>query len=278
MTTNKPRRSSSTARTSVSTKGRSNRPEKVDQAVQAPAQTKVSRGSGVALWRQIAEDLETEIFVGKLATGARLPTENELAARYAVNRHTLRRALAELSRKGLVEATPRRGTFVSKSRIPYRISRNTRFSENILEAGRDPGGRLLSTRTCTAPEEMAEWLGIAHAAAVVEMEHVRVANDVPICVATTWLPADRFSRIAKIYEHVGSMTKAFARLGIKSFTRKRTRITSRLATTDERELLELPRGAVVMLIEALDVDPSGEPISASHSRFVAERVSLLLEY
>jgi GntR family transcriptional regulator, phosphonate transport system regulatory protein len=232
----------------------------------------------VALWRQIAEDLETEIFAGKLAAGMRLPTENELADRYAVNRHTLRRALAELGRKGLVEATPRRGTFVSKSRIPYRISRQTRFSENILDAGRDPGGRLLNTRIGTAPEEMAEWLGIAQAAAVVEMNIVRVANEVPICLATTWLPADRFSRIAKVYQHVGSMTKAFARLGIKNYSRKRTRITSRLATSDERAILEVPRGAVVMLIESLDIDTTGEPISASHARFVSERVELLFEY
>jgi GntR family phosphonate transport system transcriptional regulator len=201
-----------------------------------------------------------------------------LADRYAVNRHTLRRALAELGRKGLVEATPRRGTFVSNARIPYRISQQTRFSENIQDAGRDPGGRLLGARTCTAPEEMADWLGIAQAASVIELNVVRAANDVPICLATTWLPADRFSRIAKVYQHVGSMTKAFARLGIKAYSRKRTRITSRLATSEEREILELSRGAVVLLIESLDVDASGEPISASHSRFVSDRVELLFEY
>jgi DNA-binding transcriptional MocR family regulator len=50
-----------------------------------------------ALWREIAETLEVEIARGHAAAGARLPTEAELAARFGVNRHTVRHALADLA-------------------------------------------------------------------------------------------------------------------------------------------------------------------------------------
>ncbi|OZA84559.1 MAG: adenylosuccinate lyase, partial [Azorhizobium sp. 39-67-5] len=48
------------------------------------------------LWRCIADDYEQTILVGKYENGAKLPPESEIAARYGVNRHTVRRAMAEL--------------------------------------------------------------------------------------------------------------------------------------------------------------------------------------
>ena len=47
---------------------------------------------GVTRWRRIADDLERAITSGELAAGTRLPGENEIAARFGVNRHTVRRA------------------------------------------------------------------------------------------------------------------------------------------------------------------------------------------
>ena len=54
-------------------------------------------GRGVAQWRQIADTLQADIAGGALGPGAQLPTEARLAARFGVNRHTVRRALEELS-------------------------------------------------------------------------------------------------------------------------------------------------------------------------------------
>jgi GntR family transcriptional regulator, phosphonate transport system regulatory protein len=237
----------------------------------------VERGGGVTLWQQIADRLETEIVSGRLAPGMRLPTETEMAAQYQVNRHTVRRALGELGRKGLVHAAPRRGTFVTKPRIAYPVGPQSRFSENIKRAGRLPAGKLFSCHLGQAPAEMATWLGIAQVSEVVEIRVLRLANDVPIALVTSWLPADRFSRIGNIFAHVGSFSKAFARMGIKRFRRTRTRITSRLATKEERELLSVPNGAVILLIETLDVDLDGEPIAGSRAVFAADRVELLVE-
>ncbi|WP_368419850.1 winged helix-turn-helix domain-containing protein, partial [Rhodovarius sp.] len=55
------------------------------------------RGDGLALWRQIASRLEAAITSGQLVAGARLPTETDLAEALAVNRHTIRRAMEELT-------------------------------------------------------------------------------------------------------------------------------------------------------------------------------------
>ena len=58
----------------------------------------MERETGIALWRQIATRLEDEIRTGKIRPGERLDTEYALAARFDVNRHTVRKAVEALQR------------------------------------------------------------------------------------------------------------------------------------------------------------------------------------
>src|SRR5262245_26458277 len=104
----------------------------------------VSPAEGVTLWRRIADELEHAIRLGSHAVGDRLPGELEIAQRFAVNRHTVRRALAELAARGLVRAQRGSGTFVEHARLAYPIHARTRFSEIVGRAGRAPEGRLIA--------------------------------------------------------------------------------------------------------------------------------------
>jgi len=72
---------------------------------------------GVTLWRRIADDVEQEIIAGVYTVGERLPGEVEIAQRFHVNRHTVRRALAELAQRGLVRAKRGSDTLVEPRRI-----------------------------------------------------------------------------------------------------------------------------------------------------------------
>jgi GntR family phosphonate transport system transcriptional regulator len=57
------------------------------------AEAKPATG-GVALWRRIADALEQSIAQGTFQAGSKLPAETEIAERFGVNRHTVRRAIA----------------------------------------------------------------------------------------------------------------------------------------------------------------------------------------
>src|SRR2546430_17300301 len=88
--------------------------------------------SGVALWRQVADGIERGIADGRFAAGERLPGETEIAETYRVNRHTVRRALAAIARRGPGRAQGGRGTPVEAPPAPppppppHRIFRNRR--------------------------------------------------------------------------------------------------------------------------------------------------------
>ena len=91
----------------------------------------LQRQAGVSLWRQIAQTLEGEIKAQVLAPGRQLPTEAELAERFGVNRHTVRRGIAFLEQEGLLRVEQGRGTFVQERMVDYRLGKRTCLTENI---------------------------------------------------------------------------------------------------------------------------------------------------
>src|SRR5499425_2613576 len=101
--------------------------------------------SGVSLWRRIADELEQSIARGIFTPGSKLPGETDIAERFGVNRHTVRRAIAALAQRGLVRAERGSGTFIEQRRIPYPIRPRTRFSEIVGGAGHAAAGRLMAS-------------------------------------------------------------------------------------------------------------------------------------
>ena len=62
----------------------------------------IVRGPGATVHTQIEDWLASEIAAGALVPGDKLPSEHDLARWFGVSRMTLRHALAELTRRGLV--------------------------------------------------------------------------------------------------------------------------------------------------------------------------------
>jgi GntR family phosphonate transport system transcriptional regulator len=232
---------------------------------------------GVTLWRRIADDLDQAIALGTHAAGDRLPGEVEIAARFGVNRHTVRRALAELTERGLVRAERGSGTYVEGRRLAYPIGARTRFSEIVGSAGRDPGGRLIGHGTESAAPDIAKQLGLKVGDAVVRLDILRSADRVPICSTTSWLPAARAADAARVFRACRSITATLAHFGIRDYRRQSTRITAAAADALEAERLHLVPGRAILIVDSINVTMTGTPILTSRARFAADRVEIVVE-
>ena len=245
----------------------------MDAQAQAPG---LVRGEGLTAWRQIADALTADIAAGRYAPGQQMPTEAALAARFAVNRHTVRRALAALAEGGLVRASQGRGTFVEEAPLAYPIGPRTRFSEIVTGAGREAWGDLLASATVPAGPEQAAALAIEPGAPILELLTIHRADDAPISTAQTWLPLPRFSGFAAAYAERGSITRAFAACDVHDYTRLSTRIRVRPADAQEAERLDIAPGRVVMVVSSVNIDSAGLPIQANRTLFAADRVELVI--
>lgn len=242
----------------------------------APERTALLRGQGLAAWRQIADGLDADLAAGRLRPGQKLPTEAQLARRFGVNRHTVRRALAVLAARGLVRATQGRGTFVEARPLPYPIGPRTRFSEIVAQAGREAWGDLLAAAETVAGEETAAALGLRPGAPVIELTTLHTADGTPISLARTRLPLPRFAGLERIYAETGSLTRALAALGVADYVRLSTRITARTAGADEAARLDLAPGRALLVVDSVNVDAQGQRIQATRAHFAADRVELLV--
>lgn len=233
--------------------------------------------AGVALWRRIADDIERGIADGTYAAGSRLPGETDIAERFGVNRHTVRRALAGLAERGLVRAARGSGTFVADRRIPYPIGARTRFSEIVGTTGYAASGRMIAGGMDKADRDLAARLGIAAGDNVVRIEALRRADRIAICVGTHWLPASRFAGADKVYAAARSMTPTLRHFGIEDYRRRSTRILAASASASDAAHLGLSPGRPILLVESVDVDRQGRPILATRARFSADRVEFVVE-
>jgi len=232
---------------------------------------------GVTLWRCIADDFEQSILVGKYEKAQRLPAEIEIAARYGVNRHTVRRAMAELAVRGLVYTERGSGTFVKADKLDYPIGRRTRFSEIVAASGHEAEGRLQGHRLEPASTEIANRLKIADGSTVVRLEIVRTADRVPISVATSWFAAERFHDAPKIFRRYRSITRTLAHFGITDYRRQWTRITAAFADAVDAGRLRLSVQRPILVVESLDVTADGTPVLMTRGRFSADRTALVVE-
>lgn len=232
---------------------------------------------GVMLWRCIADDFEQTILIGKHENGSKLPPESEIASRYGVNRHTVRRAMAELGARGLVHTERGSGTYVKTDKLDYRIGQRTRFSEIVAAAGHEAEGRLQGHRHEPATEEVAGHLGLKPGASVVRMEILRAADRVPISVATTWLSAARFDDAAKVFRRLRSITRTLDHYGVTGYRRKWTRISAGFTDAVDAGRLRLSVHRPILIVDSLDVTADGEPVLTTRGRFAADRVALMVD-
>lgn len=229
-----------------------------------------------AIWAAIAGTLTGELAQGLYPAGTKLPTEAELAARFGVNRHTVRHALADLAAKGLVVSRRGAGVFVASRPTDYAIGRRVRFNENVTAAGQVPSREVTRLETRVAAAHEAAALGIAIGEAVQVVEGVSLADGQPIAMFRSVFPAARFPDLLDALREVPSITAAMAAAGVDDYVRASTRVTAKAAKPVQALRLRLREGAPILRTEAVNVDGAGVPVEYGLTWFAGERVTLTL--
>lgn len=228
------------------------------------------------VWRAIAATLMDEIASGHYRPGDKLPTEAELSTRFGVNRHTVRRALAELGTLGLTHARRGAGVFVLAEPTDYRIGKRVRFHQNLTEAGRLPAKRILTLQTRPSDKDEAEALALPPGTSVHVYEGLSLADGTPVALFRSVFPAQPFPNLLADLQFHQSVTKALAAAGVEDYTRASTRLTAKTATATQALQLGISEGAPILRTVAINHDTKGKPIEYGHTWFVGDRITLVV--
>ena len=235
------------------------------------------REAGLALWRHIADTLRQEIGGPLWPPSARLPTEAALSARFAVNRHTVRRALEELSRAGLIRVEQGRGAFVTEDVLDYTVGQRTRFTEWIRAHDKEPSGRVLRLEETAADAAIAAGLRVPRGAPVVLLERLGFADEVPVSLTRHHFPAARLPGLLAALTATPRITDALRAVGVADYVRQSTRVSARAPAAAEATLLRMARDRPVLITESTNIDRSGAVVEFSLGCYPTPRVQIVFE-
>jgi GntR family phosphonate transport system transcriptional regulator len=203
-----------------------------------------------------------------------LPTEAAYAARFGVNRHTVRQALAAMADAGIVHARRGAGVFVTAKPADYPLGRRVRFHQAISASGRTPSRSVtrMETRVASLPERQA--LGLDEDAMVHVFEGVSLSDAQPIATFRSVFPAARLPGLLEVLADEPSVTKALAACGVSDYIRVQTRLTARVADAVLALALQIKPGAPVLQSVAVNVDTAGVPVEFGTTWFAGDKVAL----
>lgn len=133
------------------------------------------------LYLQLVERIAAAIACSRLRDGDALPPERVLSEQLAISRTTVRKALDELTARGLVESRHGSGNFVS-TRLEQPLARLSSFSEDMLARGRRPGFLWVERGLYAPSPEETIALGLSNDEKVARFVRVRLADDAQLAV------------------------------------------------------------------------------------------------
>ena len=218
------------------------------------------------LFSQVEETLKDMIEGDRYSPGDQIPSERELSEELGISRMTVRKAMENLTRLGLLERRSTKGTFVARRPVGRIISGESdgaySLSQLLSQEGAKAGSKLLSFVTALASLKIATRLKIRLGSTVFVITRVRTVNDVPFSIETSYIPAviapgltveHLDSQDASLYKILGERYNIFA-----SKSDKLLELT--YTTQAEAEILGLHPGDPAFLLRSLIVDENEKPI------------------
>jgi len=135
------------------------------------------------LYNSIKEDFEND----KYQKGDKLPTEKEICENYNVSRLTVRRALDELKREGLIDRKKGKGTFFTGKKREEQMSKLRGFTDDVQNSGSKTKSVVLENKLVKAETEFDGIFKTPKDSRVLMLKRIRYINDEPYAIETAYL-------------------------------------------------------------------------------------------
>lgn len=226
--------------------------------------------SPTPLYHQIFVVLRDRILSGELAHGSQLPTEFELADRFAVSRITAKRALDELAAEGLVARRRGRGTHVIHRSQPKPVPAPLLgLIENLEILAEHTDVRLLHFARTPPPPPVRERFEIGVAETLAHAVRVRSRDGLPFGHYVSWTRTEHRDFNARKLAQT-SRIRLFASCGIRLAQVEQT-LAAAAADAELASRLEVPVGTALLTLERLSYDPEGRLVDLLQIHYRPDR-------
>lgn len=229
------------------------------------------------LYVQIRENLRYHLVSGLYQPGERLPSEQEVADLWKVNRLTARRAITSLVDEGYLSRQPGRGTFVADRKLCLNEETHlTSFWETVVALGMKPSSQVVSCEMLPASEDVANKLEIRTSDPIYIILRIRMANDEPIAFQINKFPTFIVPNLFQQDIATQSLYGLYRQNGFfPTFGDQKIKATS--ADADVSTYLNIQRKSPVLFVERITRGIDRKPIELTHSYYPGDQYNIVMK-
>jgi GntR family transcriptional regulator len=224
------------------------------------------------LYQQLESKLRDAIRLKKLAPGAALPAERDLAQQFELSRITVRRALDALVAEGLLTRHQGTGTFVA-ARVEKNFSKLSSFTEDMKSRGLTPHSSWLNRSQGEVTPEESLTLSLGPGTPVYRFHRIRYADGAPMALEYSTIPAFCLASPEAVES---SLYEALERTGHRP-VRALQRLRAVLFTQDQAELLQVTAKDAGLLIERRGFLKDGRVVEVTQSYYRGDAYDFVAE-
>lgn len=197
-------------------------------------------------YERIKRFIQEGIDAGDWESGTRIPSENQLAAKFSLSRMTVNRAIKELEADGIVERVQGKGTFVAPPRPLRSVLQIQGIDSEIRARGNQYSCRVLSLKETRTNKELSERLQLAKGSQVWASSIVHLENGQPLQLEQRWLRPSIWSDYLE--QDFTQQTPHSFLMGRAPFTSGQHTIEARIPGARIRKVLEMDVNEACLLI------------------------------
>lgn len=233
--------------------------------------TTIDRTSPLPLRYQLRQILLEKIETGEWKPNELIPSEQELQKMFGISRITVRQALSDLVHEGLLLRERGRGTFVAPPKMTHSPQARDTLTEYMLARGIRPGWRVIERYYTEATKEVAVQLNLITDSLVYCIRRLRLADDEPIGHHVAFLPEVFAAKINEDALLEGGSLNYISHLPQVQHSRALRTVEAVAASDIDAQLLHIPPGSPILMIQRTIFVPGGEPIEFLQARYRGDR-------
>lgn len=216
------------------------------------------------LYAQLVNKLIT--YMEEKEYGDRLPSERELCNIYNMSRTTVRQAMYELELGGYITKVHGKGTFVAKPAGEKNdLSHYYSFTTRTLEQNKTPKVEILDFHLETANKSLLKGLGLREGEKVFRFDRLRLADDIPMMLETTFIPKDISPDLHKELLMETPLYEILERQNHQSIKKVVEHLSAGNLSPKQAQALNLQAGLACLKITRYSYNAQGRVLELTHS-------------
>lgn len=216
------------------------------------------------IYLQLREVIRTKIEDGDYLPGTAIPSENELAETYGINRLTVRSAVDALVKEGLLRRVQGKGVYVVGNKIERDLETLGGFTQTMLQKNARPSTKILMKVRRPAGIKFAHIFSIPAEEQIYYIKRLDLANAEPISLEEIFFPCSLVPELESIDLSVFSLYEVYDFYGIQLEHARQTLDLAELETSDAR-MLGIEPSTATLLFSCTSYDQSGRVIEYTRS-------------